>query len=874
MKRHILFYRNLSGLLVLTGLTALLLAGILSVAFTPHNDPHPNILLIVSEDNGPDLGCYGVKEVHTPNLDELASQGILFRNAYVTYSVCSPSRSTIYSGLYPHQNGQIGLATHNFSMYEDIKTLPVFLKEAGYRTACIGKIHVNPESLIPWDFRPGGRLNGSNFAKKDLPLYADEAAKFINSSDSPFFLMVNFPDAHYPLQANVEGLPSVEVSSEDLPGTLPFVGADSERLREFTANYYNCMNRLDESVGMLLDVLELSGKEENTLVIYLGDHGAQFSRGKCSNYEAGLQVPFLMKWTGNIPQNQERNQLISTIDLLPTILEVAGIDIPDYLPGRPLDALYNDNREVDWPHYIFADGAGSAAQFCFPRRSVRNEQYKLIHNLIQDRDNPHYDKYAYQLNVHFSGGTSLEEINASPMDIQKAYKTWKNPPEFELYDLFLDPYEFKDLSSDPDFAEKLESLKLKLRDWQLTTNDPFLDKEILKRYVQENDDNLNTPPKSINWEYLNYFQDKAISDPIDVFVAGEEDITGVENAPEKYAQFREQNIVVTNSGTIVAVCQARNKSNWSDRSGQDLVVKTSTDNGLSWSKASLIATHGLKSICPNATVYDRQTNQIHVVYNLFMWDYDKKPTDVVGELKDNYSRQFIISSDDDGKSWTEPREISDMVQTHGAVMVVGSGEGIQLQNGPEKGRLIIAGGDFHDGKKVLCFFSDDHGQTWERSKIVPWDGEMSWASESKLAELPDGTLVLNSRTFVKNGEKDRLRTRAFSKDGGTSWTKLENDSALKTVSCNGSLISVNHPEGEQNCILLCSVPVGPGRTHGTVYVSFDGGKTWPQSKCIVPTAFAYSSLIELPDGKIGLFYEARGHKDIKLVKIKLDWLLE
>ena len=206
-------------------------------------------------------------------------------------------------------------------------------------------------------------------------------------------------------------------------------------------------------------------------------------------------------------------------------------------------------------------------------------------------------------------------------------------------------------------------------------------------------------------------------------------------------------------------------------------------------------------------------------------------------------------------------------------MVVGSGEGIQLRHGPWRGRLIVAGGDFYKGKKVLGYYSDDHGYSWNRSKVVPWYGKMAWASESKVAELPDGALVLNSRTFVQNGSKERLRTRAFSKDGGVTWAKLENDPALKTVSCNGSLIAVQHPKGRAGVILLCSVPVGPHRTHGTVYASFDGGHTWPKSKVVVPTEFAYSSLMQLPDGKIGLFYEGRDYRKIELVRLELSWLL-
>ncbi|MCK5280149.1 MAG: exo-alpha-sialidase, partial [Cyclobacteriaceae bacterium] len=357
----------------------------------------------------------------------------------------------------------------------------------------------------------------------------------------------------------------------------------------------------------------------------------------------------------------------------------------------------------------------------------------------------------------------------------------------------------------------------------------------------------------------------------DVFVAGKENAMGENN--EMYAQFREQNIVVTNSGKIVVIVQGRNSSGWSDRSGQDLWCKISDDSGKSWSDPVFMATHDKKSICPNAAVYDKKTNRIHVLYNLFMWDYTNVPKDVKGELVDNYSKQFEITSDDEGLSWSTPHEITDMIKTDGAVMVVGSGEGIQLKYGENKGRLIIAGGDFNKGKKVLCYYSDDHGETWNRSQLIPFEGEMAWASESKVAELSDGNLVLNSRTFVNTGDKQRLRTRAFSNDGGITWSTLENDPALLTVSCNGSLISVKHPKGKDGALLLCSVPIGPKRTHGTVYVSFDGGQTWPLNKLVVEGQFAFSSLMELPDNSIGLFYETNSHKDIKLVKFNLGWLL-
>lgn len=358
----------------------------------------------------------------------------------------------------------------------------------------------------------------------------------------------------------------------------------------------------------------------------------------------------------------------------------------------------------------------------------------------------------------------------------------------------------------------------------------------------------------------------------DVFMQGQEAVKGCDQ--RDYAQFREQNVVVTHSGRVVVICQGRNKSRWSDRSGQDLVCKWSDDGGQTWSDAVMIMTHGKKSICPNAAVYDEQANVIHVLYNLFLWGYTHVPADVKGELGDLHCKQYVVTSADEGRTWSPAREISDMVDTHGAVMVVGSGEGIQLKHGPARGRLLVAGGDFYQGKKVLCFYSDDHGQTWQRSAVVPWEGDMAWASESKVAELPDGTIVLNSRTFVRNETKQRLRTGAYSRDGGHTWTTLENCPDLKTVSCNGSLLAVPNPKGKNGTILLCSVPVGPGRTHGTVYISFDHGRTWPHSKVVVSEKFAYSSLVRLPDNAIGLFYEANGHLNIRLARFALDWLLE
>ncbi|GGF24529.1 sulfatase family protein [Echinicola rosea] len=470
-----------------------------------------NVLFVVSEDNGPELGCYGNQDVSTPNIDQLAETGVRFDNAFVTYSVCSPSRSTLFTGLYPHQNGQIGLATHHYQMYDSLKTLPGYLHDVGYRTGIIGKRHVNPATSFKWDY---GAIKGANFEKVQLEKYAESALEFIQmDAGKPFFLMVNFPDAHFPLQKQVDGLPPQPLDADDVTGTLPFIGVDSRRLREYTANYYNSMARLDIAVGLLLKKLEEEKLLENTVVIYMGDHGPQFSRAKCSNYEAGLRVPLIIRYPPRNPHVGMRKELVSSIDIVPTIMDITGAKCPDSLDGRSLLPLLGQGSEGKWREYVFAGGAGATSLFFYPRRSVRNDRYKLIHNLLYTRENPKYSFYADHLNGHFDGGTEEGELMQGTDEVRAAYATWKNPPEYELYDLQEDPYEFRNLIGNPQYVSIKGEMIGALVKWQQETDDPFYDKGILDRFVAEVDSvNRHFPNHSyakdstFRWKYLQYFK--------------------------------------------------------------------------------------------------------------------------------------------------------------------------------------------------------------------------------------------------------------------------------------------------------------------------------------------------------------------------------
>lgn len=435
----------------------------------------PNILLIVSEDNGPELGCYGDPYVRTPVLDRLAAEGVRFDNAFVPQAGCSQSRAALLTGLYPHQNGQIGLATWKFRMYrEDTPNLIRSLKSAGYRTGLIGKLHIKPGSAFPFDFRA---IKTSNFSRKNLAGYASNAATFFAESDKPFFLSVNYPDPHRPFLDQVDDLPSKPLTADDVK-PLAYFGLDTPELRKQTASYYNCMSRLDSLIGKLLYELQKSGKAKETIVIYMGDHGADLLRGKRTSYEGGLRVPLIVHWPSKI-KSGVRDELVSTLDLMPTLLSLSGATESEGLPGRSLMPLLND-KDTGWRKYLFTEYHTHSAHNFYPQRTVRDARYKLIYNLLSGEENP---GYTYTFKKFFAKLPSA--IDSAPAHIREAYGRMKTPPKYELYDLQEDPYEFHDLSASAAHAEVLARLTKELHAWRERTKDPLLSEENLRRLKSE-----------------------------------------------------------------------------------------------------------------------------------------------------------------------------------------------------------------------------------------------------------------------------------------------------------------------------------------------------------------------------------------------------
>ena len=405
-----------------------------------------NILLITADDLGNQLSCYGEQRIRTPNLDGLAAQGVRFANAYVAQSSCSSSRSALLTGRWPHQNGQYGLAHLGFRMHLGQKNLPALLKKAGYRTGIIGKLHVEPAGEFPFDWMPAKEKVAAGPTRKVRWVAAQSRQFFAEArkSGQPFFYYVNYFDPHGPYTQNVsqvDGLPKKPLAPEDVRQPLSLDGKTPEAARLLTAIFYSMVLRVDMGVGLLLDELKAAGFAENTLVIFLGDNGAPVYHGKTTSYEPGVRVPLIIRWPGAAGAGEVRSELVSTVDILPTVLAAAGLNVPPQMEGRSLTRLLAGDS-LQGRQFLFTEMNFHQANQFSPQRMVRDDRHKLLLNLSP-------------------------RVDQAPV---------------ELFDLQTDPEETRNLADDPQRASTRRRLEAALKQWREQTDDPLLDPERLERW--------------------------------------------------------------------------------------------------------------------------------------------------------------------------------------------------------------------------------------------------------------------------------------------------------------------------------------------------------------------------------------------------------
>ena len=452
----------------------------------------PNVILIVSDDHGTDaLGCYGNSVIKTPRLDALASQGTRFVNAFCTSASSSPSRSVILTGLHNHLNGMFGLehSYHHFSSFNNIESLPVILSRNNYRTARIGKFHLAPENVYKFNriFSPGAANDPASLGRSPVEM-SELCRSFIKEkSNSPFFLYYATDDPH---RSNVY-LPDGKISFETFPDPNPFGNRkesypgiaevsytreevivppylpDTEECRDELAQYYQSVSRLDQGIGRLIEILKEAGKYENTLIIYISDNGPAFPAAKTTLYEPGIRLPCIVKAPGQT-EGSIQDGLVSWTDITPTILDFALIDIEKELfHGRSFRKLVESEKGEGW-NEVFASHSLHEITMYYPMRMVRGEKYKLIYNI------------AYQLPFPFA-----LDLQQSPTWIstdnnlyfgKRNKEQFINRPEFELYDLENDPGEIKNLAYDQQYKPILEQMIQKIKDYQKSTGDPWINK--------------------------------------------------------------------------------------------------------------------------------------------------------------------------------------------------------------------------------------------------------------------------------------------------------------------------------------------------------------------------------------------------------------
>ncbi len=404
----------------------------------------PNILYIHSHDTGRCVQPYGF-QVPTPNIQLLADQGVLFREAFCAAPTCSGSRASLLTGLYCHNNGMLGLAHRGWQLNDYDQHWIHALRRVGYRSTLIGEQHISVDpGVIGYDeVLPVG----SNRAEDVAPLTIEALREA--PATQPWFMSVGFFETHRDFFAPT----SVRDTLYSLPPpNLPDVVATRKDMAAFKAS----ARALDQGIGAVLHALHDFGLVENTLVVCTTDHGIAFPGSKATLFDRGIGVMMIVRGPSGFTGGKVVDAQVSHLDVYPTLCELAGVEAPEWLQGTSLMPLVRG--EVASLHEaIFAEVTFHAAYE--PQRAVRSDRWKYIRR---------FDDYRYPVLANCDDSESKDLLVAAG---------WGKRPvaREQLYDLLLDPAEGNDLASDPEFAERLEEMRGRLERWMRETDDPLLD---------------------------------------------------------------------------------------------------------------------------------------------------------------------------------------------------------------------------------------------------------------------------------------------------------------------------------------------------------------------------------------------------------------
>jgi N-sulfoglucosamine sulfohydrolase len=406
----------------------------------------PNILYLHSHDTGRAIQPYG-HQVPTPNIQRLADQGMLFRQAFCAAPTCSGSRACLLTGQWAHSNGMIGLAHRGFVLDDYGHHLVHPLREAGYWSALIGEQHLSKDpSVLGYD-------HVVDIDTHHVDTVAPAAVSILRERpEEPFFLSVGFFETH---REFFEPTSVRDALYSAPPPNLP----DTPATRRDMAAYKASARSLDQGVGAVLNALDEHDLADDTLVLLTTDHGLAFPGSKATLYDRGIGVLLIMRGPGGFHGGRVSDALISQVDLYPTMCEVAGADIPGWVQGTSLlPVMRRERPEVR--DELYAELTFHAAYE--PQRAIRTKRWKYIRR-FGDRELP-----------------VLANVDDGPSKDLLVEAGWAERPlaREELHDLLFDPQEAHDLADDPAYEDIRDELRARLEEWMRDTNDPLLDGDV------------------------------------------------------------------------------------------------------------------------------------------------------------------------------------------------------------------------------------------------------------------------------------------------------------------------------------------------------------------------------------------------------------